>query len=93
MGSQVVHFHILHFVSDIYLLVSSPMWNLEVGDAKEHAPELCHGTLQLSPDPQLARTMTFACRAHGMTSSLTQQTLGGGKGGSHEIFTNRSGDQ
>ena len=42
-------------------------------------------------DPQLESVMTFACRAHGMTSSLTQQTFsgGGGEGGSHEIFINR----
>ena len=32
------------------------------------------------PGPQLARAMTFACRAHSMTSSLTQQTFGGGGG-------------
>ena len=40
--------------------------------------ELCASA---PPDPQLARAMTFACHAHGMTSSLTQQTFGGGGGG------------
>ena len=34
------------------------------------------GTLQRSPDPQLARATTVGCRAHSMTSSLTQQTYG-----------------
>ena len=50
-------------------------------DSAPIPPRLCPGTLQCSPDPQLARAMTFACRAHGMTSSLTQQTFGGGGGG------------
>ena len=44
-----------------------------------------------TPDPQLARAMTFACR-HDILK--IQQTFGGGGlrgGGSHEIFTNREG--
>ena len=47
MGSRVrirlVHFHVLHFVSDIYFLVSkilSSMWNLEIGDVKDPTPKL-----------------------------------------------------
>ena len=35
-------FHILHFVRDIYFLVSkilSPMWNLEMGAVKERTPK------------------------------------------------------
>ena len=45
------------------------------------------------PDPQLARAiMTFTCRVHGMTSSLTQQTFGGGGGeGDHVKFSQTEG--
>ena len=35
-------FHILHFMSDIYFLVSkilSPMWNLEMGDVTDPPPD------------------------------------------------------
>ena len=42
------------------------------------------GPYSAPSDPQLARAMTFACRAHGMTSSLTQQTFGAGRGGEGE---------
>ena len=48
-----VPFHILHFVSDIYFLVSkilSPMWNLEMGEAKEHAPCLTSSVFKTSDD-------------------------------------------
>ena len=51
------------------------------------------GPYSAPSDPQLGRAMTFACCAHGMTPSLTHQTFvggGGGEGGGHEIFTNRS---
>ena len=36
------------------------------------------------PRPPADKAMTFACRAHGMTSFLTQQTFGGSDGGGDE---------
>ena len=56
---------------------------------------LCPGDLTAPPDPQLTRAMTFACR-HDIINNPTNFWWwwfeGGGGGGSHEISTNREGD-
>ena len=52
---------------------------------------LSWGLYSAPPDPQLARAMTFACRAQVMTSSLNQQTFGGGGGEDHMKFSQTKG--
>ena len=47
------------------------------------------GTLQCSPYLQMARPMTFACRALSTTLSLTQQTFHCGGVGDHMKFSQR----
>ena len=86
----------------IYVIIDlSPILLLETPGFSERLwapsagppPRLCPGTLQRSPRAQLARAMTFACRDHRMTSSLTQQTFGGGGGGEggHMKFSQTEG--
>ena len=67
----------------LFLLFETPgfselLWGWPPGPPSN----FCSGNRYTAPpDSQLARAMTFACHAHGMRSSLTQQTFDGGGGG------------
>ena len=70
--------HLRYYDFSPFLLLESPgfsglLWAPPLNQLQGSAL----GPYSAPPDPQLARAMTFACRAHGMTSSLAQQTFGG----------------
>ena len=54
---------------------------------------LCPEDLTAPPDLQLARAMTFACRHDIIINPTNFWWWWFQEGGSHEIFTNREGDQ
>ena len=79
---------------------NSWIFGASVGSAPWTPPKLCPGDLTALLQTPAGKRNDLRMRVHGMTSSLTPQTFGGGgsgggggERGSHEIFTNRKGDQ